>query len=70
MTIEQLLPELRALPRSEKLRLIQLLAADVAKEERIGLAKPNKEYPLWSPHNAFEGAATLLEALAENKAQS
>lgn len=70
MTLDQLLPELQALPRSEKLRLIQLLAADVAQEEGMGFAEPGKEYPMWSPHNAFEGAATLLKALDEDKAQS
>jgi hypothetical protein len=70
MTLDQLLPELQALARSEKLRLIQLLAADVAREEGMGFAEPDKEYPLWSPHNAFEGAATLLKALEEDKARS
>lgn len=68
MTLDQLLPELQALPRSEKLRLIQLLAADVAREEGTEFSDPDKEYPLWSPHNAFEGAATLLKALDEDKA--
>lgn len=33
MTAAELLPSLRALPRSEKLQLIQLLAGDLACEE-------------------------------------
>ena len=33
MTAVELLPSLHALPRSEKLQLIQLLAADLAREE-------------------------------------
>ena len=70
MTLDQLLPKLKVLSRSEKLRLIHLLAADVAREEGMGFAEPDKGYPLWSPHNAFEGASVLLKALAEDKAQS
>jgi hypothetical protein len=33
MTAAELLPSLRALPRSEKLQLIQLLAGDLARDE-------------------------------------
>ena len=36
MTAAELLPSLQALPRSEKLQLIQLLAGDLAREEAEG----------------------------------
>jgi len=40
MTAVELLPSLHALPRSEKLRLIQLLAADLAREELQQASQP------------------------------
>ncbi|MHC4398675.1 MAG: hypothetical protein ACYTG0_03250 [Planctomycetota bacterium] len=68
MTLNELLPTLHALPRADKLRLIQVLAADVAREDGFALADPDKTYPVWSPHDAFDGAATLLRVLDEEKA--
>ena len=70
MTLNELLPSLRALPRGDKLRLIQLLAADVASEDGITSADAETTYPVWSPHEAFDGAATLLRVLEEEKAGS
>ncbi|HUT89773.1 MAG TPA: hypothetical protein VMY37_09770 [Thermoguttaceae bacterium] len=70
MTLNELLPTLHALPRAEKLRLIQLLAADVAREDGIELADTQSAYPVWSPYDAFDGAAALLRVLAEEKAAS
>ena len=70
MTLNELLPSLHALPRADKLRLIQLLAADVACEDGIALADTDRTYPVWSPHEAFDGAATLLRVLEQEKAAS
>jgi hypothetical protein len=67
MSLSDLLPTLHALPRSDKLQLIQLLAADMAREERAVADLADKTVPIWSPHDAFEGAATLLSALEEEK---
>lgn len=63
MTLNEVLNSVHSLPRADKLRLIQLLAADLASEEAIG----NEEaaYPIWSPHEAFDGAATLLRVLEQ-----
>ncbi len=70
MTLNEVLPALHALPRAEKLRLIQLLAADVAIEESPAASDVNATYPVWSPHDAFDGAATLLRVLEQEKAAS
>ena len=70
MTLNELLPSLHALPRADKLRLIQLLAADVAREDGIALTDADRTYPVWSPHEAFDGAATLLRVLEQEKAAS
>jgi hypothetical protein len=70
MTLDEMLPSLQALRREDKLRLIELLAADVARQE--GLTPPEGEgaHAIWSPYSAFDGAATLLRALDEEKAAS
>jgi hypothetical protein len=65
MELNQLLPSAHALPRADKLRLIQLLAADVASEEATATPDANATYPVWSPHAAFDGAATLLRVLEQ-----
>jgi hypothetical protein len=70
MTLNELLPSLHALPRADKLRLIQLLAADVACAESIVPTDADTTYPVWSPHEAFDGAAVLLRVLEEDKAAS
>ena len=68
MTLTDLIPELRALPRADKLWVIQMMAAEVASEEEAGLLKPGQEYSIWSPFDAFEGAATLMRVLEQDRA--
>ena len=70
MTLNEILPSLHALPRADKLRLIQLLAVDVAREDGITPADTVTTYPVWSPHEAFDGAATLLRVLEQENAAS
>ena len=70
MTLKELLSSVHALPRADKLRLIQLLAADVASEDGIAASDADTTYPVWSPHGAFDGAATLLRVLEQEKAAS
>ena len=70
MTLNELLPSVHALRRADKLRLIQLLAADVANEDGIAIGGTDVAYPVWSPHEAFDGAATLLRVLEQEKAAS
>lgn len=70
MTLSELLPTIQSLPRADKLRLIQVLAADVARDEGVALDVAGKTVPIWSPHDSFEGAATLLRVLDDNKAES
>jgi hypothetical protein len=67
MTLNEVLSDLHALPRADKLRLIQLMAADVAREDAVGLTDTEKAYPIWSPYDAFDGAATLLRVLNEER---
>jgi len=63
MTITKLFPTLRNLDRADKLRVMQFLVAELAKDEEVLLA-PQASYPVWSPHTAFDAADTLLATLA------
>ena len=70
MTLSKVLPTIQSLPRADKLQLIQLLAADVARDDGIVLGVADKTVPIWSPHDSFHGAATLLRVLDEDKVAS
>jgi hypothetical protein len=61
--LSELVPVLRALSRADKLRLIQHLVAELAREEGIALGETATPYPVWTPHHAFDAAAVLLKAL-------
>jgi len=63
MTFVEMLPTVRALSRLEKLRLIQLLAEDLAQIEQTTCFEAGQTYPLWSPDRAFDAAAVLLREL-------
>jgi hypothetical protein len=63
MSIAEILPRLQALPRAEKMQLIQLLIVDLAREEGIPLVEMGTAFPIWSPHEAYAAAAAMLKAL-------
>ncbi len=63
MSLVELLPTVRSLSRYDKLRLIQLLAVDLAQAEEPPPIPAGQSYPLWSPDRAFDAAAVLLRAL-------
>ena len=65
--ITELLPKVQALPKADKLRLMQFLVFELAREEGIALLQPDQDYPIWTPFNAFDAAATLLSALKEEQ---
>lgn len=67
MSLNELLPILQELPRADKLRLIQFLVFELAKEDNIVLLDIDGNYPVWSPYDAFEAADSLLEALEQDK---
>ncbi|HRI55691.1 MAG TPA: hypothetical protein PK170_01180 [Anaerolineae bacterium] len=67
MTVAELYPTVRLLPRAEKLRLMQFLVVDLAQEEGIPLLTAETEYPVWTPLNAFETGDALFHMLQEHK---
>ena len=66
MSLTDVLPEVQTLSRLDKIRLIQFLAQDLARDEN-NLIEPDRSYPVWSPDRAFMAAAVLLEVLEEEK---
>lgn len=64
MSLAELLPEVQLLARTDRLRLLQVLVTDLAREEDA-LLEADKAYPVWTPLEAFDGAATLLNALTD-----
>ena len=66
MISTNVLSELQRLDRSDKLRVMQFLVAELAKDDGIVL-KPGAEYSVWSPYNAFEAAHTLTELLKSDQ---
>jgi hypothetical protein len=67
MSLTELFPTVQQLPRADKLRLMQLLVVALAQEEGVPLLTAGAEYPIWTPLNAFEAAATLMTMLKNHK---
>ena len=68
MTLIELLTTARTLCRADRIRLVQYLVADLAREEGVTSFEENTAYPIWTPLHAFEAAATMLEALGKQNA--
>jgi hypothetical protein len=62
--LAELIPEAKSLSRVDKLRLIQLLAEELAGVEGSGI-EANRSYAVWSPDSAFDAADVMLRALAD-----
>jgi hypothetical protein len=62
MSLSELLPKLHALPRPEKWQVIQLLVADLSREEGMPAIEPDHPYPIWSPYHAFDAADAMLKS--------
>ena len=65
MSLTELLPSVRRLPASDKLRLIRILAEELEPDEDIYPLQPNKIYYLPTPYNSFGVGRLLMAALAE-----
>ncbi len=66
MSLGEVLPEVQTFSRQDKLRLIQIPAQELEREEG-DLMEPGRSYPVWSPDRAFTAAEALLEALEDER---
>ncbi len=69
MSLAEVLPEVQALSRLDKIRLIKFLAQELERGDS-DLIESGRSCPVWSPDRAFATAAALLEALEEDKSKS
>ncbi|MFB2879727.1 hypothetical protein [Floridanema aerugineum] len=63
MKLAELLPAVRQLSATEKLKLIRILAEDLEMAEDISPLEPFKTYDLPTPYDCFGAGAILLEIL-------
>ncbi len=66
MPTVELFPILKGLPRADKLRVMQFLIAELAKEEEPTL-EAGATYSLWSPLNSHEAAHKLSQLLESDQ---
>lgn len=64
MTAAELFPTLRELPRADKLRVMQFLIAELAKEE-----EPTLTYLVRAPFNSHEAAHKLAQLLESEQSK-
>jgi len=71
MSPSDLLPAVHALPLGDKHRLMQVLVGDLSSDQGELVSADSTEHSIWSPHDAFDAAATLLHVLnADTTARS
>lgn len=68
MTITELLPTLQNLNRADKLKVMQFLITELAKEEELTL-QSDQTYPVWSPFNSHEAAHQLAQLLESEQSR-
>jgi hypothetical protein len=69
MTITEALPTLKALNHKDKIRAIQFLANEIAKEEDSAFFD-NQEHEFISQTDSFEASQVLQKLLDEHKANT
>jgi hypothetical protein len=67
MTLTEILPSLQKLSHQEKIKAIQFLAAELARDEQNpGFLENGKTYEVWSLYDAFAAEKTLTDMLQEH----
>ena len=66
MTLPDVLPAIRQLSSSEKIRLIRILAEEFDRNNESALFEQGKEYHLPTPYNSYGAAQILADALANS----
>ncbi len=70
MTAVELFSTLKSLPRADKLKVMQFLVMELAREEEPTL-QSGATYSIWSPLNSHEAAYQLAQLLeSEQSAQN
>ena len=67
MMVNDLLPTLRELSHTDKLRLVQFLVAELAKEEGVTPLENDHDFSSVTLYNSFEAAHQLAKLLEEER---
>jgi hypothetical protein len=70
MSLVELLTSARTLCRADRIRLVQYLVADLAREEGVTPLEEGAAYLISTPLHAFEAASSMLEALRKPNAET
>lgn len=62
-SLTEILPSVRRLPATDKLRLIRILAEELDAGDSVWPIEQNKVYHLPTPYNTYGVAETLMNAL-------
>lgn len=69
MLSDEILKTLQSLDHADKLKVMQFLLAEFAKEEGTPLLQ-DAEYPVWTPYDSYEAEQTLREYMQARKARN
>lgn len=67
MSLPELFPTLRNLSRADKLKIMQFLVSELAREEEALLLEDGATYQLLSPYNSHDAAQKLAQLLEEDQ---
>lgn len=67
MSITQLIPTVKRLPRADKFQLLQFLVTEIGREEGLFPLDPSATYPVWTPYNVPEATVATLAAMLEQE---
>ncbi len=70
MSVPELLPALKTLSRAEKLRGMQFLVQELAREEDVSPLQAGTTYHVWSPLNSHKAAQTLATLLEDEQKEN
>ena len=65
-TSEQKVTKVAKERKDEMIRLIELLMDELGLPDQVATDVAQLAFPIWSPYDAYEGAATLMRVLAED----
>lgn len=66
MSLAEVIPNLKTLNRSEKLRVVKILIDEITSEE-ASFFESGAEYEIWSPYDSYDATEKLQQMLEENK---
>ena len=70
MTLTEILRSLQKLFHQEKIKAIQFLATELAKDEQNSVVLENgKTYEIWSPYDAFSAEKVITDMLEQHLQQ-